>query len=61
MKTLAGYTTENGVSIDLFIENGSTLIANNEKQANIIAKENNSYIYQVFQNGKSCGLYAIPK
>ena len=61
MKTLTGYTTENGVSIDLFIENGSTLIADNEKQANIIAKENNSYPYQVFQNGKSCGLYAIPK
>jgi len=60
-KSESGYTNENGVSIDKFIENRSTLLVEGEAKAYKTATDNNSYYYQVFHNGKSCGLYAIPK
>lgn len=54
-------TTDARVQISKFVEEGRTFITDNFQKAVKIAKERNSYHYQVYEDGRSTGLYGVPK
>lgn len=54
-------TTKDNCNIESRIENGQTLVFDNELDARDNARQMNSYYYPVFMNGKTNGEYAVPK
>lgn len=54
-------TTDAEVRIHRFVEQGMTELTDCKETANKLAKQKNSYYYQVYENGKSSGIYGVPK
>lgn len=54
-------TTDARVQISKFIQQGRTKITDCKQEAIKFAKEQNSYHYDIYEDGKSTGLYGIPK
>lgn len=66
MKTLSNIrtqdlTTDAEVSIHKFVEKGMTELTDDKETAKQLAKQRNSYYYPVYENGKTCGIYGVPK
>ena len=54
-------TTDLGVSIEKRIKDGETLVFDSVLEADTYAKNNFSYYYPVYLNGRTSGQYAVPK
>lgn len=55
------FTTDVGTSIHRFIEEENTVVFKDEISARDQARRQHSYYYCVYVNGKTIGLFAVPK
>ena len=54
-------TTDARVLIKKFIDEKRTFVTDCLKKAIKTAKDRNSYHYEIYKDGKSTGLYGVPK
>ena len=54
-------TTDSGVKIQGFFDNGRTLVYEDEASARKKAKEMNTYYYMIMESGKTTPFFGVPK
>ena len=55
------FETDNKVNINKRLQDGRTKLFKNRVESELQARNQNSYSYPVYENGKFTGFYAVPE